>query len=207
MSNHGLLDQPIQFQDHFLRTRHAVSQGLIEINEWHKVGYEVRYKFQKGHDSAVFKVYFNGKFEFNNTFIIVPGLSISEPLNYLVQQLLIITNFNNVSVKRLTVNSVLERIEFDMNFEEQFPFTKRLFDDLSFYLSKIQISVVSVDHLQYKERYSFERNGERAIFDFEYNNDGFFGRVLYISKLSNSLNLIADIQNVVLTLTDLDYAS
>jgi hypothetical protein len=207
LSNYGLLDQPIQFQDHFLKTRHAVSQSLIEIKEWNKVGYEVRYKFQKGHDSAVFKVYFNGRIEFNNSFIVVPRLSQNEQLNDLVLQSLIRTNFHNVSVKRLTVNSVLEKIEFDMNFEEQFSFTKRLFDDLSFHLAKIKISVVSVDHLQYKERYSFERNGERAIFDFEYNNDGFFGRVLYISKLSNNLNLIADIQNVVLTLTNLDYAS
>jgi hypothetical protein len=207
LGSHKLLEHPIQFQDHFLRTRHLVSKDLIEIKEWNKVGYEVRYKFQKGNDSAVFKVYFNGKFEFNNSYVVVPSLSKCEPFNNLIQQLLKSTEINNISVTRPYAGSILEKIEFDINFEEQFPFTKRLFDDLSIYLSDINVSVVLVDHLQYKERYSFVRGGEKAIFDFEYNDDGFFGRVLYISKFSNSLNLIADIQNVVLTLTNLDYAS
>ena len=207
LGSYKLLEHPIQFQDHFLRTRHFVSQDLIEIKEWNKVGYELRYKFQKGNDSAVFKVYFNGKFEINNSYVVVPSLSKSEPFNNLIQLLLKSTEINNISVTRPYAGSILEQIEFDMNFEEQFPFTKRLFDDLSIYLSEINVSVVSVDHLQYKERYSFVRGGEKAIFDFEYNDDGFFGRVLYISKFSNSLNLIADIQNVVLTLTNLDYAS
>ncbi len=202
-----LLEHPIQFQDHFLRTRHLVSQDSIEINEWNKVGYEVRYKFQKGNDSAVFKVYFNGQFEFNNLFIVVPSLSKCEPFNNLIQQLLNSTEINNISVTRPYAGSILEKIQFDINFEEQYPFTKRLFDDLSIHLSAINVSVVSVDHLQYKERYSFVRGGEKAVFDFEYNDDGFFGRVLYISKFSNSLYLIADIQNVVLNLTNMDYAS
>jgi hypothetical protein len=51
------------------------------------------------------------------------------------------------------------------------------------------ITIDGIEHMRYKERYSFKQNNETAIVDFEYNSDGFWGRVLPIKKNSVNQNL------------------
>jgi hypothetical protein len=88
-------------------------------------------------------------------------------------------------------------VEFDLDFEEKYPFTRRLFDDLSLLLNDTGIRIEGVEHLQYKERYSFKRNGETAEIDFEYNRKGFFGRVVIVPKATNSTTLCAAVRKSV----------
>ena len=126
---------------------------------------------------------------FNNTLI--------EILNYLP----------NVSIKRDTAETIISQIEFEFELEEEFPFTRNLFDDLLLLLKEINIIIDGIEHQQYKERYIFIRNSEKAVIDFEYKNNGFFGRVVPIQKQSNSSQLISDIKTALQTFKQEDYAS
>jgi hypothetical protein len=64
----GLLEQPIEFQDNFIKVRESVRKQYIEIIGWEKIDYEIRYSFRRDQDKAVFRTYVNGKNEFRKPF-------------------------------------------------------------------------------------------------------------------------------------------
>ncbi len=102
------------------------------------------------------------------------------------------------SVIRNTAETVLSGIEFEIEQEEKFPFTKNLFDDLEEKLTDSNIIIDGVSHQSYRERYTFKRGSEKAELDFEYNSSGFFGRVVVLAKKSNSNALIDDLKKSVI---------
>lgn len=197
LSQFDLLEQPLQLQDHFIRVRHAVRKQYIEIIDWEKIGYEVRYHFKREGVNAVFKTHVNGKNEFRNPIILIPNLSPAIEFNNSVTEIL--KHLPNVSIKRNTSETIINKIEFNLEIEEQFPFTKCLFDDLCLLLEKTEIRIDELDHQQYKERYTFKRNQEIAVIDFEYKKNGFFGRIVPIQNQTNSNKLILDIELVLQT--------
>lgn len=195
LSQFNLLEQPIQLQDHFIKIRHTIRKQFIEIVNWEKINYEIRYTFKREQDAAVFKTFTNGKLEFKHGLTSIPNLSSNSNFENIVAELL--KNLPNISVKRNTIESIISQIEFDSEIEERFPFTRSLFDDLTLSFKQADILIENVVHQQYRERYSFKRNNEKAVLDFEYNNNGFFGRVLPIQKTSNSHELISNIQTIL----------
>lgn len=205
LSNLKLLEQPILIQDHFIKVRDAVRKQYIEIVGWEKVGYEIRCSFRREQDKAVFRTYVNGQNEFKNTFASMTNLS---PNNDFNNTLIEILNYlPNVSIKRDTAETIISQIEFEFELEEEFPFTRNLFDDLLVLLEEMDIIIDGIEHQQYKERYTFKRNREKAVIDFEYKNNGFFGRVVPIQNQSNSNQLISDIKTALQTFKQEDYAS
>lgn len=205
LSNFKLLEQPVPIQDHFIKVCYAVRKQYIEIIGWEKFGYEIRYSFMREQDKAVFRTYVNGQNEFKKTFASMPNLS---PNNDFNNTLIEIFNYlPNVSIKRDTAETIISQIEFEFELEEEFPFTRNLFDDLLLLLEEIDIIIDGIEHQHYKERYTFKRNSEKAIVDFEYKNNGFFGRVVPIQSQSNSNQLISDIKTALQTFKQEDYAS
>ena len=205
LSGLNLLEQPIQLQDHFIKVRYAVRKQYIEVVGWEKIGYEIRYAFQREKDRAVFRTSVNGQNEFRRPTISMPNLS---PNNEFNQQLVEILNLlPNVTIKRNTAETIISKIEFDFDLEEQFPFTRSLFDDIVLLFNKKDIVIQEIEHLYYKERYTFNRNDEIVVLDFEYTNNGFFGRVVPIPNRTNSQALISDIQAALQTLKEQEYAS
>ena len=59
---------------------------------------------------------------------------------------------------------------------------------------------------RYKERYTFSRGSEKAEIDFEYNQHGFFGRVVPLIKKCNSPILISDIKTAIQKIKSEEYA-
>ena len=205
LSKFNLLEQPIQLQDHFIKVRHAVRKQYIEVIGWEKIGYEIRYSFMREQEKAVFKTYVNGKFEFRNAISPIPSLSPNEVFNNSITEIL--NHLPNVSIKRNTAETIISKIEFDFELEEEFPFTKSLFDDILLLFEGSGITVDDIEHQQYKERYTFKRNQELAVVDFEYKKNGFFGRVVPIQNQTNSQALISDIQTALQTFKQEEYAS
>jgi Zn-dependent M16 (insulinase) family peptidase len=80
----------------------------------------------------------------------------------------ILAHLPNCSIKRNTVDTIIGKIEFDLELEEKFPFTKCLYEDMLLLLQDSDILVDDIEHLQYKERYTFRRGQEMVILDFEY---------------------------------------
>lgn len=205
LSQYNLLDQPIQLQDHFIKVRHAVRKKYVEIVGWEKLGYEIRYSFCRELDNAVFKTFVNGKNEFKNPLLSMQNLSPNEEFNNEIGEIL--NHLPNVSIKRNTAETIISKIEFGFELEEQFPFTRSLFDDITLLFDRSDIIVEDIEHQQYKERYTFTRNQEIAIIDFEYKMNGFFGRVMPIQNKTNSQVLISDIKSALQTFKQEEYAS
>lgn len=205
LSGLKLYEQPIPLQDHFIKVRHAIRKQYIEIRGWDKIGYEIRYTFKREQDIAVFKTYINGKNEFRNPISPIPNSSPNSMFNNAITEIL--NRLPNVSIKRNTPETILARIEFEFDLEEQFPFTRSLFDDMVLILERTGISIDDVEHQQYKERYTFKRNQEIAVVDFEYKKDGFFGRVVPIQNQTNSITLISEIKSAIQTFKQEQYAS
>jgi len=200
----NLLAQPIQIQDHYIKIKHAISGDAIVITSWEKIGYEIRYTFQKENKKAVFRTYVNGKNEFKNSITIMPNLSTDIDFNVQINQL--IKQLPNITIRRNTVETIPQQIKFEVDVDEQYPFTTNLYNDLNVALATTGIIIADIEHLQYKKRYTFNRNNEKAVIDFEYNKNH-FGRIIPIQNKTNSQNLITDLQTVIQTLKQAEYAS
>lgn len=192
-----LLDQPLPIQDHFIKVRHAVRKQYIEIISWEKKNLEVFYMFKRESQLAGLKTWINSDNRFNGKFQKLQSNTNSEELYKIIESLL--KCLPNVTIKRDTAETILSQIEFDIETEEKYPFTRSLFDDLVYIFEGTGIIIDNLQHQQYKERYTFKRKEEKAVIDFEYNRHGFFGRVVPLQKASNSLNLISDIQAALQT--------
>ena len=201
----NLLEQPEPLQDHLIKVRHAVRKQCIEIVGWEKIGYEIRYSFMREQEKAVFRTNVNAQNEFRNTFASMPNLSPNNSFNIAVAEIL--NHLPNVSIKRNTAETIISQIEFDFELEEEFPFTRSLFDDLVLLFKETDIIINDIEHLQYKERYTFKHNNETAGLDFEYNRNGFFGRVVPIQNRTNSQSLLSKIQSALQTFKQEEYAS
>lgn len=204
LSDLNLLNQPLPLQDHFIRVRHAVRKNYIEISGWEKLNYEIRYTFQREQSRAVYKTYVTGQHEFKSPVTAIPRLSTDSEFNRQIDEIL--KHMPEVSVKRDVAETVLDKIEFDIDTEEQFPFTRSLFDDLVNLFEDTDISIDDIEHQQYKERYTFRRNHETAVIDFEYKKNGFFGRILPVRNLPDSRQLISDIKEALQTFKHEEYA-
>ena len=204
LSFFGLLEQPVQLQDHFIKIRHAIRPFFMEVTGWSKKNLEVFYLFKREEKLAGFKTWINKDNLFNGKFLKVPSLTNNGDFSNEIESLVL--NLPNVSVKRNTSETILSKIEFDMELEEQFPFTHNLFDDLEELFSGSSIYIDNIDHQQYKERYTFKRNQETAVIDFEYKKTGFFGRVVPITNQTNSQVLLAEILEQLHTLKKEEHA-
>lgn len=204
ITSFNLIDQPIPLQDHFIKVRQAVRKQYIEVVGWEKIGYEVRYTFIREQDKAVFRTFVNGKNEFRNAISPMPNLSPNSELNNSIAEIL--NHLPNVSIIRNTAETIIGQIEFDFELEEEFPFTRSLFDDIVLLFKGTDIKVDHVEHQQYKERYTFKRYHEAAVLDFEYKKNGFFGRILPIQNKTTSQALISSIQTALQTFKQDEYA-
>jgi hypothetical protein len=201
----NLSDEPVELQNHFIILRHSLNKNFIKIVEWEKIGYEIRYTFMKDEFKATFRTYINGKMEFKNPLTLMPNLSPDNTFNLLIDQ--VVKNLSNLSIRRNNTEQFNNRIEFDSELEEKLPFTKSLFDDLVILFKDKDICITEIQHQNYKERYTFTRNNEIVVLDFEYDKNGFFGRVVPIKNSSNSHFLLSSIKMALSTIINQDYAS
>lgn len=192
-----LLNEAIPIQDHFIKVRHAVRKKYIEISNRSRKNMEIFYTFIRDGKMAGVKTWINKDNIFNEKYLQIPKNTNNQDFYSEIESLL--SNLPNVFIKRNTSETILGRLEFEEDIEEKLPFTRNLFDDLNTLFENTEIIIFNLEHLEYKERYTFVRYQEEAIIDFEYNGKGFFGRVLPIKNKSNSLKLIADIQTALKT--------
>ncbi|UYQ90959.1 AAA family ATPase [Chitinophaga horti] len=183
----GLSDAPLTIQDHFIQRWHYLRQHYIDIASWQKVGYEVRYVFKREGQTAAFKYWMNGENIFKSNFQNLPAQTNSTELFELIAKIL--NNPAPVTVRRNNTAGILTQIQFDMELEEKKPFLKTLLDAITNALSGDE-TIANIQHIQYKERYTIEKKGQSCVIDFEYNGDGFFGRVLPLEKNVTALNCL-----------------
>lgn len=198
----GLDDAPLTIQDHFIHRWHNLRKHYIDINAWQKAGYEVRYLFQREDQTAAFKYWVNQHNSFSKSFQKIPSQTNSDELFEIISKIL--NEASTVAVKRNGFEGILTQIEFDVQTEENKPFLKNLFDSITKIL-EVNEAVTHIQHLEFRERYTIEKDGSSCIIDFEYDGNGFFGRVLPLENKCNNSEVIAKIKTIVDNLKGGDY--
>ncbi|HBG70067.1 MAG: hypothetical protein A2W93_10035 [Bacteroidetes bacterium GWF2_43_63] len=199
----NLTNAPLSFQNHFLLVNFAIGKHCIDILKWEKVGYEVRYLLKRENDTCKLKFWINVDNKFNSNFQKIPTNTNSETFFEEISALINATPA--IIFSRNTVDTIIPRIVFDVAIEEEKPFLGVLFDSLQRLHEKSSITIDFVEHLNYRERYTFTKDGETAVIDFEYNGDGFFGRVLPIENKCSNIELLKTVLDSVSKLKEMDY--
>lgn len=190
----GLADAPLTIQDHFTQRWYNLRKHYIEITAWQRVGYEIRYIFKREENTAAFKYWVTGKNIFKETFQKLPKQTNSDELFESISKIL--ESSQQVIVNRKNADGILTQIDFDMALEEEKPFLKNLFDQINQGLDNAG-TVEDIQHLHYRERYTIKGDSGTCVIDFEYDGDGFFGRVLPLGSKCDSPELLAKIKEIV----------
>lgn len=198
----GLADAPLTIQDHFIHRWHNLRKHYIDIEAWQRVGYEIRYIFKREGQTAAFKYWINGKNVFKPNFQKLPAQTNSDELFETISKIL--ENSSQVIVNRNNEDGNLAQNEFDIAMEEEKPFLKNLFNHLSQNLDEGEV-ISDIQHLNYRERYTIEKNAQSCVIDFEYTKDGFFGRVLPLENKCNSSEILEKVKAIINRLKEADY--
>jgi hypothetical protein len=190
----GLTDAPLIIQDHFIQRWYNLRKHYVHIEAWQKVGFEIRYFFKRENQTAAFKYWVNGQNVFRTNFQKLPAQTNSNEFFETVIKLLDV--MTPIIVNRNIVEGILTQIEFDVAIEEEKPFLRNLFDCVRNGLSNGE-AISNVQHFEYRERYTIEKNEKACIVDFEYNKAGFFGRVLPLENKCDSTELLIKIKTIV----------
>ncbi|MCR9155511.1 MAG: AAA family ATPase [Bacteroidetes bacterium] len=202
MEKFSLVDAPLTIQDHFINRWYNLRKHSIDIEAWQKVGYEIRYIFKREDQTAAFKYWVNGKNVFKPNFQKLPAQTNSDELFDTISKIL--ENSPQVITNRNNAEGILSQIEFNVALEEEKPFLRNLFDQVSQNLDGGEV-ISDIQHLNYRERYTIEKNAQSCVIDFEYNNDGFFGRVLPLENKCNSSEIIEKVKAIIYRLKEADY--
>jgi hypothetical protein len=195
LRENNLIDQPLQLQDHFISLWFNLRKKYIDIVSWERKNYEVWYQFKREDQLCGLKFWINGKLEFKSNYAHLPALTNSEELLSIVNEM--IKTLNPVKVIRNTVEIITERLEFENEIEEEYPFLKILFDDLNSICKPHGIGIEHIEHQKYKDRYTFSKGEEKGVVDFEYNKAGFFGRAVPLTGKSNSSSLLDEVKIII----------
>ena len=200
----GLADAPLTIQDHFIHRWYSLRKHYIEIAAWQRVGYEIRYLFKREDQTAAFKYWINGQNVFKISFQKLPAQTNSDELFDSISEIL--ENTSQVMVDRNNAEGILTQIEFDVALEEEKPFLKNLFDQISQNLDEDEV-ISDVQHLKHRERYTIEKSGSICVIDFIYNDGGFFGNVQPLEAKCNSSELLAKVKEIVNHLKEANYVN
>lgn len=206
LKNLDLQDISVPLQNHFLKIFYQTTRLYIDIIKWERVGYEIRYYFKREGDTAAIKFWVNVKDEFKtNTYQKLPQFTNSN--QFYDEIIMLIDTPLELVIQRNSVETILKKVEFDIDTEEEKPFLKVLFDSAVSVFQEKQIAIEEFEHLYYKERYTLRRRDEKAVIDIEYNKDGFFGRIYPVESKCNSSLLIDELKSLICKLQAQEYVS
>ena len=190
-----LEDKPLEIQDHFIKLYCILRKHYIDIIGWKKVNLEIRYFFKRVDDIVAIKFWINGKNEFNKNFMQLPQSNDSKVLFDDIKS--IINDSQPIVIKRVSAEMVLTKIQFEIELEEKRPFLLSLYNEFKELIAEKNFTIDNIEHFQYRERYHFQRDSEKAVVDFEYDGQGLFGRVLPLDTASNSQDLMSEVKNLI----------
>ena len=101
-----------------------------------------------------------------------------------------------VAVIRGGLEGTHKKFVFEDELEEEKPFLRHLFEQLSKRLNKGEV-ITGVEHHYYRDRYTIERESKTCVIDFEYNKEGFFGRVLPLVSKCGSAEILESVKTIV----------
>jgi tRNA A37 threonylcarbamoyladenosine biosynthesis protein TsaE len=195
----GLESKPENLRMHFLQRWYHMKQHGIEIKGWHIGGYEITYEFKRAEQTAGLKYWINKSNHFRENFQVIPKKTNSE--EFYSEVLTVLTKMSEILLTDAKISEDSRGLIMDEEIAESKPFLKLLFEKLCTDLPDCKIS--QIEHFDYRERYVFSFGSEYCTVDFEYDANGFFGRVLPIETQSRGVNIIDKIKFAVKSLKEI----
>lgn len=194
LTKYNITDVPGFIQNHYLKINNIARDLGGEIENFRRIDYELQYTLIKNEKRAGIKFWFNGKGKFNTkTGVINCDNQCSELFNLFISKLPLIDFIKVINPKAIQ-DSKTSNFEYDKDLAERMPFLVNLYSEISMHCKTKNITIEKVDHLDWKERYCFNKDGNNAVIDFEYNSNGIFGRVLPMVKECDSNDLLKEIK-------------
>ncbi|CAH0999057.1 ATP-dependent RecD-like DNA helicase [Neolewinella maritima] len=190
----NLQDAPLSIQDHFIRHHLFLRKKYIDICGWERISFEIWYTFQREGQTAGIKFWVNKKVKFNKKSQKLSNLTTSDDLYDEIIQLL--PKVPPVIVNRDTVESILPRIQFELEVEEEKPFLKRFYAKFVSRLSD-DMRITHLLHQQNCERYTFEKSGKTCIFDLRYKDNGFFTTIKLLPGKCEDPTIILTLKDII----------
>lgn len=183
-------DSKFSFDNEFQRNLHF--SILEQINELdvciedilHKQFCE-HYLFSQNSQKTRILFYYNSK---NRVTKLMPNEE-SDFSKSLLEKLKCILN-REIEVNDKILSPIKSKLEFD--FPIEFPFLKELYSNICSKFLMENIVISNIKHLQWRERYNFNKENLKAVVDFTYNKKGEFS-FLPINHKSNSDELLEKI--------------
>lgn len=195
----GIVNESLSIQDHFIQRWYYLKKYYIDVIEWKRVSYEIQYVFKRDDKTAGFKYWINGNNHFKPNFLELPGKTNSAELFKEISDIL--EKSSQLIVNRNNVEGILTQIEFDVAIEEERPFLKNLYEMININLNEKMV-ISDIKHFPYKERYTIKSNNGECIMDFEYNKNGFFGRVLPLENKCTDTEILNNIKDTIVKLKE-----
>ncbi len=174
----GLDQQPAFIQHHAMSVLYQCRKEGIELVNWKKNGFEVVYYFYRGQDKACLKGWIKQNETFNPSYHNNPSGTNSQDLLDVVkkfcedhQKYQAVLSPQNSTITSNAIKAL------DIAFAEEKPFLNALFHDLKTTMQEKGIVIANIEHLPFRERYTFAKNSIKTTVDFLYDGEGFFGRV------------------------------
>ena len=178
--NDGACDNLFNIEDNFLLSIYKKIKSITEENKIKIIGLQHNqnqefYVFESNNEKSRITIYYNSK-------DVITSINCIET--------------NNLSSLIMTLLEPLKNHVLFSEVHEEFIFDETFLEDFYLALKERlaikQITILSIEHMNYRERYTFGRGEEIAIIDFIYDGKGKFNNTIP-NKRSNSKQLIQDI--------------
>jgi hypothetical protein len=165
------------------RIREFTVESDIDIQDVSLSQYQEIYFFQKGSEIARIDIGYNGKGK-------ISRISTPKPTEFSLEIIDLISPLNGIIVVPIIPNSA-ENFEFEEDFLSDFH--KELYS----LAEQKGITINNVESMDWKQRYTFIRSGESAVFDIFYNGKNQFTKCAPVRNACSSNSLSADVQAIL----------
>lgn len=103
--------------------------------------------------------------------------------------------------KKITENTSNINVDIDLNNDIE----REIYETVNYKLLGSNINIKSIEHLNYRERYTFNEGIEEVTIDLIYNKKGSITKPKLLEKETNSLRLIDRINKILLNKKEAEY--
>lgn len=191
----GVPGQPEALRGHALSILHQCQLANIELTGWKQSEYEFIYTFRQQDKSASIKGWIKGNGAFSPTYQKNPGATNSDELFNTVHQMCKEHARFQPEFPQ-SQNGTFPKAAPDWSSAKEKPFLEQLYTDIQPDLAAHHIIVSQISHLDYRDRYTFERQGEKVILDAIYDGQGFFSQVMPLLNPTPAPRLLRDLETI-----------
>jgi hypothetical protein len=176
----NLSSEPEHFKNIFYVVSDLIKDKEVEIKTIKHNQYCEDYTFSKANENALFKIYYNAKYQISN---------IQKPVSESAWVNLLNETLKTIEKKTIILDSIPD-IQVQKEFEFSEPFLQDFFNHVHSIVQDEGIVIADIIHNQWQQKYVFRQGSFVAEIDFYYNGKNQFSRIVPQVPKSTSIELL-----------------